>query len=304
MWYLMGTPPGFLLYVFALLVAQLFFLSPHPDETPLQDIASLPVRVALVEQATPSAERAPSADAAGPSWAEVVLKEGTRRLLGFDPHHVQGLAVTDSSIFVTAVQLWPLRGWLFELDRLTHALLRKKELTEGTYVHPGGLSFDGRRLWIPLAQYRPGGATRILAVSAATLAIVQRLHVDDHVSLLAADGRGRLYGTDWDSQFFYAWDAEGHRLLQRFRTPTGVAYQDCEHRDGQLICGGYRDGAGTIDVIDPHRQAVVRRLRVGKTERGRPLTREGLSVHGRTVYLLPEGGDASTMRTFALAGLP
>ena len=45
-------------------------------------------------------------------------------------------------------------GHLFKLD-LKGNLLAQMTLGEGTVYHPGGIDFDGKSIWVPVAEYRP-----------------------------------------------------------------------------------------------------------------------------------------------------
>ena len=60
------------------------------------------------------------------------------------------------------------RGWLFKFD-VTGRLLGKVELTDGTMFHPGGMDYDGRYLWVPVAEYRPNSHSHIYRVNPKTL---------------------------------------------------------------------------------------------------------------------------------------
>ena len=50
------------------------------------------------------------------------------------------------------------QGWLFRMSPQGE-LLGQAKLGEGPIYHAGGLDFDGRHLWVPVAEYRPGGAS-------------------------------------------------------------------------------------------------------------------------------------------------
>jgi len=225
----------------------------------------------------------------------------SRYPLQFNAYHVQGLEIVDTLLFVTAVDRIHRRGWLFQVHRASGRLLRAVELTEGPRIHPGGLSFDGRWLWIPNATYDAHGSTRILAISPQDLSVHHSFIVHHHVSLLAADNQGRLYGTDWNSQYFFVWNAEG-QLLARIPSPTDVAYQDCKMIETYLLCGGYRGlWKGVIDLFDPENWHLVHRVLAGRTRWGWPLTREGLALYGDTLYLLPYDGQGELL-AFSLSG--
>lgn len=225
-----------------------------------------------------------------------------RYALRFDAHHVQGLVVTDTAFFITAVDRRQRRGWIFGVSRKTGYLTRSRELTDGERIHPGGLAFDGHLLWIPNAPYHPNGPSRLPALSPLDFSVVHSFLTPPHISLLAVDPQGYLVGTDWNSRHFYVWDRSG-RLRKRFRNPTGVAYQDCQFVAQQLLCGGYhRFWQGVIDWIDLENHQLLNRLQTGRTWQGWPLTREGLALHRDTLYLLPYDG-AGYVLAFALNSL-
>src|SRR3954470_10079120 len=46
--------------------------------------------------------------------------------------------------------------------------------------HPGGLDYDGRSVWVTLAQYRPNSSSTFLRVDPPTLAATPLLHAHDH----------------------------------------------------------------------------------------------------------------------------
>jgi hypothetical protein len=135
--------------------------------------------------------------------------------------------------------------------------------------------------------------------------VLRTFSVDDHISLIASNGTDRLYGTNWDTVNFYVWDWNGN-LIEMVANPTDMAYQDCEFSDLYLICGGTKNGGGfgTIDYIDPESWTLVYRIEVGSTSLGHRLTREGLSLFGDEVFLLPEDGPDSEIMIYQVCGIP
>jgi hypothetical protein len=224
--------------------------------------------------------------------------------LRFPTHHVQGLAVTQDTFYVSSVDKEAQQGWLFQVDRDSLSLQARKELTAGTLIHPGGMDMDGIYLWIPNAEYDKDGPTEILQLDPQTLELVGSFFVDDHIGLIASNGTDRLYGANWDSLSFYVWDWDGN-LIEKVDGSTRVKYQDCEFLDPLLVCGGQRSRKrGAIDFIDPESWTLVDRIAVGETGVEHSLAHEGLSVFGETVYLLPEDGPNSEVLLYRLCRMP
>ncbi len=53
-------------------------------------------------------------------------------------------------------------GHLFKMDLAGH-LLADLTLGEGTIYHPGGIDYDGKDIWVPVAEYRPNSRSIITA---------------------------------------------------------------------------------------------------------------------------------------------
>jgi len=225
--------------------------------------------------------------------------------LNFPTYHVQGLAVTEDLYYISSVDRDDDRGWLFKVDRESLILLEEQELTKGALIHPGGIEMDDTYLWIPNAEYDRDGPTEILAFDTQSLEVSRTFSVNDHIGLIASNGTDRLYGANWDSVNFYVWDWDGN-LIEMVANPTDMNYQDCEFSDSYLICGGTKNGSpsGTIDFIDPGNWTLVYRIEVRDTSLGHPLTREGLSLFGDEVFLLPEDGPDSEIMIYQACGIP
>ncbi|MDX1979134.1 MAG: DUF6454 family protein [Bryobacteraceae bacterium] len=215
-------------------------------------------------------------------------------------HHVQGIVVEGNRLWVTAVDTPRLRGFLheFELPASGPAkLLRSVEIQRGLQFHPGGFSADDRSLWIPVAEYRRTSTATIQRRNKRTLELEAEFHVDDHIGCLAVSG-SRLYGGNWDSRQIYIWD-RGGRLLKKVENPARNSFQDLKVSGGWLVGGGTTSEGPAIDWLDPESLEWKRRMMAGKTDRGANYTREGLDLHGRTLYLLPED-DPSRLFVFAI----
>jgi len=218
--------------------------------------------------------------------------------LKFSTYHVQGLDITEQFYFVTSVEREQDRAWLFKIDRQDARLISKKELTDGALIHPGGLQYDGRVLWVPNAEYKRQSRTMVYGLDPDTLEIRTSFPVDDHIGAVASDGKNLLYGANWDAHHFYTWDLDGQQL-KKIDSPTSMAYQDIKYFAGKLLCSGHKDDVSAVDIIDPESWTLVKRINLPKDRWKSTLTREGMAFDGN-LYFLPDDGPDSCILVFDL----
>ena len=60
-------------------------------------------------------------------------------------------------------------------------------LGEGDMYHPGGISYDGTDVWVPVAQYRPDSSAIIYKVNAQSLKATEQFRVQDHIGGIVRD---------------------------------------------------------------------------------------------------------------------
>lgn len=221
---------------------------------------------------------------------------GTLRLEG-ELFHVQGVEVRGQRIWVTSVDNAQHRGYLHEFDRAGH-FLRRIELTDGARYHPGGLSIAGGSIWVPVAEMRPNSSAVLVEIDARTLAVRRRIRVADHLGCVAASG-DHLVAANWDSRQFHVIDLAGRVPMRTVPNPSPTRYQDMKFVNGHLVAGGYLTWVtGAVDWLDWPTMRVTRTLRAGAVGpvrpfgRGGPYTGEGMAVHGRDMYVLPEDGPS------------
>lgn len=218
--------------------------------------------------------------------------------LKFSTYHVQGLDITEQFYFVTSVDTEQNRDWLFKIDRKNASLISKKELTDGALIHPGGLQYDGRFLWVPNAEYKRQSRTMVYGLDPDTLEIRTSFPVDDHIGAVASDGKNLLYGVNWDALHFYTWDIDG-RKLNKVDSPTSMAYQDIKYFAGKLLCSGHKDDVSAVDIIDTENWTLIKRFDLPKDKWKSTLTREGMAFDGN-LYFLPDDGPDSRILIFDL----
>jgi hypothetical protein len=262
--------------------------------------------------------------------------------IGFDAHHAQGMVRVGEDFFVTSVEVlerprpYPEprggfdrdqglgQGWLFRMSPRGE-LISQTKLGEGAIYHPGGLDFDGRHLWIPVAEYRPGGPSIVYRVDPKTLTPVEVLRFGDHIGAVTRNLRGgTLVGLNWGGRQVYAWraDAAGRirdpRAAPRPNRSHYIDYQDCHYAGaGRMLCTGlaeYRPSPdrpgvalGGVDLVDladvrPLWQAPV----LAWTAAGRPMTSNPAwfeaTPDGLRGYFLPEDGRSTLYVYEAVAG--
>ena len=62
---------------------------------------------------------------------------------------------------------------------------------------------------------------------------------------------------------------------------------------GHVIAGGvFADRTGAVDWLDLKTMNLVHRMKVGRTDRGVPFTREGMSIRGKEIVFLPEDSSS------------
>ena len=223
----------------------------------------------------------------------------TKHLLT-ETYHVQGIEVQSSKLWLTSVDTAGKRGLLFEFDLGSGRARRSLEIQQGAMFHPGGISSQGESLWIPVAEYRPGGASVIQKRNKRTLRLEYQFAVPDHIGCVAA-APDLLVGANWDARELYVWDHRG-KQLRKVANSTGTAVQDLKISNGELVGGGLlKDKSGSIDWLSLPALTSLRSLKVGRTDRGVAYTHEGLAVAGGKLWLAPEDSP-SRLFVFRLPG--
>lgn len=208
-----------------------------------------------------------------------------------ETHHVQGIALEGSRLWVSSVDRPKQRGLLMEFALPEGKLVRSVEVQDGARYHPGGISADRSSLWVPVAEYKRTSSAILQKRSKKTLAVEQEFAVEDHIGCVAVSPQG-LIGANWDARELYLWNRRGE-LIRKVANPHGNAFQDLKFFEGKLVGGGLlADKTGAVDWLELPLFRLVRRLPVGKTDRGVVYTHEGMMVAKGRIWLLPEDGPS------------
>lgn len=121
-----------------------------------------------------------------------VWKEVASIPFSFPSHHCQGMVKIGEDYWVSSVEVLPEfvgdrfhgKGYLFQVSA-TGQLLNSLELGEGPLYHPSGIDFDGTRLWIALAAYKPNSKSIVYQVDPFQKTVKEVFRWEDHLGAVA-----------------------------------------------------------------------------------------------------------------------
>jgi hypothetical protein len=186
--------------------------------------------------------------------------------IAFRTFHPQGMVKIGDTFFVSSVEVIDREagkgvGHLFKID-MAGSLLADVRIGEGAVYHPGGLDYDGRHIWVPVAEYRPDSRSIVYRIDPASMKAEQMFRVSDHIGAIVHDTDSRaLHGVSWGSRRFYHWTVDGAARGQALNTSHYLDYQDCKYAGRvRMLCTGVteiRQGSGQapfrlggLDLID------------------------------------------------------
>jgi hypothetical protein len=217
--------------------------------------------------------------------------------VSFPTFHTQGLVKIGDTFFVSSVEVLEStvrngsatdslydftidrstgngRGWVFKFDS-SGQLLGKVELTDGAKYHPGGMDFDGKYLWVPVAEYRPNSASNVYRIDPKTLKAELMFTENDHIGGVVHDVHDRsIRGVSWGSRRFYTWELGRKGAVSSDWVPNPqftIDYQDCHYHGVEfMLCGGvasYNTPRGSVafgglDLVDLRRNRMEHQVPV------------------------------------------
>lgn len=216
-------------------------------------------------------------------------KSVTSIRVAFPTHHPQGMVKVGDTLFVSSVEVRvptvrfdkPRDGYdrdtgqgvghLFKMT-MTGALVSDLTLGEGSMYHPGGIDYDGRHIWVSVAEYRPNSRSIVYRIDPENMKATEMFRYPDHLGAIVHDTDDRtLNAVSWGSRRFYRWTLgrDGRvtnatvppETLRRLNRSHYVDYQDCKYAGGRrMLCSGVTEirtsaGAapfrlGGLDLID------------------------------------------------------
>ena len=242
--------------------------------------------------------------------------------VAFRTHHPQGMVKIGDALFVSSVEIKvrtrrfekPVDGFdrdtgegvghVFKMD-LAGNLIADLRLGEGAIYHPGGIDYDGKDIWVPVAEYRPNSRSILYRVDPSTMEATEVLRFADHIGAVALNTEDHtLHGVSWGSRRFYRWTLDGRgnvtnagaapEKLRTLNSSHYVDYQDCKYAGARrMLCTGVAEVSraplavslwlGGIELVN---------LEDGRPEHQVPVllwTAGGLSMTQNPVWIEPQG---------------
>ncbi|MBC8181161.1 hypothetical protein H8E88_08555 [candidate division KSB1 bacterium] len=167
-------------------------------------------------------------------------------------------------------------GHLFKFNEKGE-LISKISLGDSIIHHPGGIDFDGKFIWAPVAEYRPNSRSLVYRINPTTLECEPVFRFNDHIGAVSCDKKNnRLVGVSWGSRRFYFWELDYNSDFNSFNEKNEnkipnykmklngnfyIDYQDCHYAGSNcILCGGLNDysiikgkgsfALGGLDLID------------------------------------------------------
>ena len=261
--------------------------------------------------------------------------------IAFRTYHPQGMVKIGETLFVSSVEISvPTKrlpqpagrydrdagegaGHLFKLD-MAGRLIADLRLGEGTIYHPGGIDYDGKNIWVPVAEYRPDSRSVVYRVDPGTMKAIEVFRFGDHIGAIVHNtDDNTLHGVSWGSRRFYRWTlGKDGTVTSADRRPESVRtlnpshyldYQDCKYLGRRrMLCTGVtelhqpQDGSpfrlGGIDLVNLEDGRPVHQVPVLLwTAGGLDMTHNPVwiepSAIGLRAYFMPED-DRSTLYIF------
>ena len=196
-----------------------------------------------------------------------VWKHVTSIPIEFTTHHPQGMVKIGDTFYVSSVEIvvrtTRLResaggfdrdagegvGHLFKIDK-AGKLIADLKLGEGAMYHPGGIDYDGRNIWVPVAEYRPNSRSIVYRVDPSSMKATEVFRYNDHIGAIVHNtDDNTLHGVSWGSRRFYRWTlgkdggvTNANVLPEKLRTLNTshyLDYQDCKYAGARrMLCTG------------------------------------------------------------------
>jgi hypothetical protein len=268
----------------------------------------------------------------GTQWKQVAAIP-----MGFDTQHPQGMVKIGDDFYLSSVEIktptkrfpQPVDGYdrdtgegaghLFKFDK-SGKLLADVALGEGAIYHPGGIDYDGRYIWVAVAEYRPNSASIVYRVDPATMKATEVFRFRDHIGGIVHNTDDKtLHGVSWGSRRFYRFTLDDQGRVTNASVPPAelrkmnksgyIDYQDCKYLGRrEMLCSGLnnyqmkKDGPrfplGGFEIVDLRTDQAIAQMPIELwAESGFPMTQNPFWIEttatGLRAYFMPEDGKST-----------
>jgi hypothetical protein len=230
--------------------------------------------------------------------------------LRFNSYHPQGMVKMKEFFLLSSVHAIDRqkeigKGYIFKVNNQGEKM-GQVEVGEGNQYHPGGIDYDGKRVWVSVAEYKPDSNSIVYTVNPRTLKSKEIFRFKDHLGAVVHDSANHtLVGVSWGSRRWYTWKTNNDGSVVNPENPTVrnnpnhyIDYQDAQWVKGTSYVfmgglAGYRQSGqngtslpiGGIDLWDTV---------TGQSQMLTPIpiwTDKGKSMNQNPFYLELKGKD-------------
>ena len=264
--------------------------------------------------------------------------------IAFRTHHPQGMVKIGDAFYVSSVEITKATtrypeprdgfdrdtgegvGHLFKIDA-KGKLLTDLKIGQGSVYHPGGIDYDGRHIWVPVAEYRPNSRAIIYRVDPQKMTASEVFRFADHVGGIVHNTDDHtLHGVSWGSRRLYKWQlgrdgsvttaGASREAVRASNRSHYIDYQDCHYIGARrMLCSGLNNyrvkpdapafALGGLEIVDLRNEQAIFQIPIELwSPSGKPMTQNPFWVEatesGLRAYFMPDD-DNSTLFVYETA---
>lgn len=190
--------------------------------------------------------------------------------LKFNAFHTQGMIKVGDYFYLSSVEIqqptkrysFPQNGYdrdtgkgvghVFKIDK-NGQLIKDIVVGEGDVYHPGGIDFDGKYIWVAVAEYRPNSRSIFYRIPIDTEEVETLFSFQDHIGAVVVNNeKNKLIAASWGAEKLYTLKLK-NRMKSSIRksrmTPNRFRYID--YQDSQYAGDGMMFGSGIKHYTHP-----------------------------------------------------
>lgn len=190
--------------------------------------------------------------------------------LKFNAFHTQGMVKVGDYFYISSVEInqptkrfsIPQNGYdrdvgkgvghLFKIDK-NGQLIKDIIVGEGDMYHPGGIDFDGKYIWLPVAEYRPNSRSVICRYNIETEELENLFYFADHIGTVVRNKRtNQLIMASWGAENLYTLKLRKQKTPEISRSKViSNRFRFIDYQDSQYVGDGLMFGTGIGQYMHP-----------------------------------------------------